>query len=80
VRVRSFLDNLSAVCWPTCGDVRWVYRDARVFTGLVETLDEAPRHRTHRRRRRAAGVGGDYTACYSTMGFNGFDPLPTVVG
>ncbi len=23
---------------------------------------------------------GAYTACYSTMGVNGFDPLPTVVG
>lgn len=23
---------------------------------------------------------GAYTSCYSTVGFNGFDPLPTVIG
>ena len=23
---------------------------------------------------------GAYTSCYSTVGFNGFDPLPVVVG
>ena len=27
------------------GDTRWVYLDAGVFTGLVETLDEAIRYR-----------------------------------
>ena len=29
------------------GDVRWVYLDCGVFTGLVETLDEAIRYRLH---------------------------------
>ena len=99
------------------GDTRWVYLDAGVFTGLVETLDEAIRYRLETSadggptgpcvlagptcdsadvlyqvdpvelplalaegdivRLEAAGA---YTACYSTVGFNGFDPLPTVVG
>jgi ornithine decarboxylase len=99
------------------GDARWVYLDAGVFTGLVETLDEAIRYRLETSadggptgpcvlagptcdsadvlyqvtpvqlpldlaegdvvRFESAGA---YTACYSTVGFNGFDPLPVVVG
>jgi ornithine decarboxylase len=96
------------------GDARWVYLDAGVFTGLVETLDEAIRYRL----RTSADGGptgpcvlagptcdsadvlyeqtpvllplslregdvvrllstGAYTSCYSTVGFNGFDPLRT---
>jgi len=96
------------------GETRWVFLDAGVFTGLVETLDEAIRYPLEtsadggptgpcvlagptcdsvdvlyeRRpvelplglgegdtvRLRAAGA---YTTCYSTVGFNGFAPLPT---
>jgi ornithine decarboxylase len=97
------------------GPVRWVYLDAGVFSGLVETLDEAIRYRLET----SAGDGlsgpcvlagptcdsadvlyqdhlvdlplalaegdevrllsaGAYTSCYSTVGFNGFAPLPTV--
>ena len=99
------------------GEVRWVFLDAGVYTGLVETLDEAIRYRLETSadggptgpcvlagptcdsadvlyevdpvmlplalaegdivRLESAGA---YTACYSTVGFNGFDPLPTVVG
>ncbi len=97
-------------------DARWVFVDAGVFTGLVETLDEAIRYRLE-----TPGVSGPtgpcvlagptcdsadvlyestpvdlplslaegdelrihsagaYTTCYSTVGFNGFDPLPTVL-
>ena len=94
---------------------RWVFLDAGVFTGLVETLEEAIRYplatdvagptgpcvlsgptcdsadvlyeRTmvelplalaegDRVRFHCAGV---YTATYSTVGFNGFAPLATVV-
>lgn len=96
------------------GNARWVYLDAGVFTGLVETLDEAIRYRL----RTSADDGptgpcvlagptcdsadvlyehtpvqlplslregdtvrllstGAYTTCYSTVGFNGFDPLRT---
>ncbi len=96
------------------GDVRWVFLDAGVFTGLVETLDEAIRYRL----RTSADGGptgpcvlagptcdsadvlyedrmvqlpfdlaegdevrllsaGAYTSCYSSVGFNGFAPLPT---
>ena len=98
------------------GDVRWVFLDAGVFTGLVETLDEAIRYpiRTSRDggptgpcvlagptcdsadvlyersmvhlpldldegdwvRLESAGA---YTSCYSTVGFNGFPPLPTLL-
>ena len=98
------------------GDTRWVYLDAGVFTGLVETLDEAIRYRIETSadggptgpcvlagptcdsadvlyqvapvslplsfaegdvvRLESAGA---YTSCYSTVGFNGFDPLPVVV-
>jgi ornithine decarboxylase len=98
------------------GDTRWVYLDAGVFTGLVETLDEAIRYRietsadggptgpcvlagptcdsadvlyqvTPVNLPLALGEGdvvrlesaGAYTSCYSTVGFNGFDPLPVVV-
>ena len=98
------------------GGARWVFVDAGVFTGLVETLDEAIRYRLE-----TPGVGGPtgpcvlagptcdsadvlyettpvwlplslaegdelrihaagaYSTCYSTVGFNGFAPLPTVV-
>ena len=98
------------------GGIRWVFVDAGVFTGLVETLDEAIRYRFE-----TPGVGGEvgpcvlagptcdsadvlyettpvplpfslaegdelrihaagaYTTCYSTVGFNGFDPMPTLV-
>ncbi|MEO5852314.1 MAG: type III PLP-dependent enzyme [Nocardioides sp.] len=96
------------------GDTRWVYLDAGVFTGLVETLDEAIRYRlattvdggpvgpcvlagptcdsadvlyekTPALLPLALAEGdqvvlaaaGAYTTCYSTVGFNGFDPLPT---
>ncbi len=99
------------------GGVRWVYLDAGVYTGLVETLDEAIRYRLETSadggptgpcvlagptcdsadvlyqvepvslplalaegdivRLESAGA---YTSCYSTVGFNGFDPLPTVTG
>jgi len=94
---------------------RWVFLDAGVFTGLVETLDEAIRYplatdvpgptgpcvlsgptcdsadvlyqdamvdlplalaEGDRVRFHCAGV---YTASYSTVGFNGFAPLSTVV-
>ena len=96
------------------GGVRWVFLDAGVFTGLVETLDEAIRYRL----RTSADGGptgpcvlagptcdsadvlyedrmvelpvdlaegdevrllsaGAYTSCYSSVGFNGFAPLPT---
>ena len=100
------------------GATRWVYLDAGVFTGLVETLEEAIRYRITT----AADGGptgpavlagptcdsadvlyqdvpvdlplalaegdivrlhsaGAYTSSYSTVGFNGFAPLPThVVG
>ena len=98
------------------GGVRWVYLDAGVFTGLVETLDEAIRYRlstsadggptgpvvlagptcdsadvlyekqpVHLPLALAEGdevrfhSAGAYTTCYSTVGFNGFDPMPTVV-
>ncbi|HEU4997862.1 MAG TPA: type III PLP-dependent enzyme [Lapillicoccus sp.] len=99
------------------GDTRWVYLDAGVFTGLVETLDEAIRYRietsadggptgpcvlagptcdsadvlyqvtpVHLPLGLAEGdvvrleSAGAYTSCYSTVGFNGFDPLAVVVG
>jgi ornithine decarboxylase len=98
------------------GRARWVYLDAGVFTGLVETLDEAIRYPL---RTNVDGgptgpcvlagptcdsadvlyerdpvqlplslaegdtvellAAGAYTTCYSTVGFNGFAPLPTVL-
>ena len=98
------------------GDVRWVYLDCGVFSGLVETLGEAIRYRLHTpgldgptgpcvlagptcdstdvmyertpvQLPLALAEGdevhlqsaGAYTSCYSTVGFNGFDPLPTVL-
>jgi len=102
-----------AVVWR--GDRRWVYLDVGVFTGLVETLDEAIRYRLETD---ASGglepavlagptcdsadvlyerhpvllpsglaegdtvtflAAGAYTTCYSTVGFNGFAPLPTLL-
>ena len=98
------------------GGSRWVFLDAGVFTGLVETLDEAIRYRletpgvtgptgpcvvagptcdsadvlyetTPVHLPLALGEGdevrihaaGAYSSCYSTVGFNGFAPLPTVI-
>lgn len=95
------------------GGTRWVFLDAGVFTGLVETLEEAIRYplatdvpgpvgpcvlagptcdsadvlyeqvdlpltlaEGDHVRFHCAGV---YVASYSTVGFNGFAPLPTVV-
>ncbi|SOC56617.1 type III PLP-dependent enzyme [Ornithinimicrobium cerasi] len=96
------------------GGTRWVFLDAGVFTGLVETLDEAIRYPVTTNRDggttgpcvlagptcdsvdvlyqqvqlpldlaegdevRLHGAGA-YTTCYSTVGFNGFPPLPTVL-
>jgi ornithine decarboxylase len=96
------------------GGTRWVFLDAGVFTGLVETLGEAIRYRLRTtadggptgpcvlagptcdsadvlyervpvQLPLALGEGdevrllstGAYTTCYSTVGFNGFAPLPT---
>jgi ornithine decarboxylase len=95
------------------GETRWVYLDAGVFTGLVETLDEAIRYRLETTAPGPVGPcvlagptcdsadvlyekepvllplslaegdqvvlasSGAYTTCYSTVGFNGFPPLPT---
>ena len=95
--------------------IRWVFLDAGVFTGLVETLDEAIRYPLGTDRTGPTGpcvlagptcdrtdvlyedvpvelplalIEGDrvrfhgagaYTATYSTIGFNGFAPLATVV-
>ncbi|MGH3506525.1 MAG: type III PLP-dependent enzyme [Nocardioidaceae bacterium] len=39
----TLVTTVVAVCWR--GGRRWVYLDAGVFTGLVETLDEAIRYR-----------------------------------
>ncbi|MBP6995956.1 MAG: type III PLP-dependent enzyme [Phycicoccus sp.] len=98
------------------GGIRWVYLDAGIFTGLVETLDEAIRYRLtttadggptgpcvlagptcdsadvlYERRpvhlplalaegdQVRFGSAGAYTSCYSTVGFNGFAPLPVVI-
>jgi ornithine decarboxylase len=99
------------------GGVRWVFLDAGVFTGLVETLDEAIRYRLrtsvdggptgpcvlagptcdsadvlyeHRMVSLPLDLAegdevrllsaGAYTSCYSSVGFNGFAPLPTRTG
>jgi ornithine decarboxylase len=97
------------------GGERWVHLDAGVFSGLVETLDEAIRYRLSSSAVGPAGpcvlagptcdsadvlyqdqrvllpldlVEGDevrlhsagaYTSCYSTVGFNGFPPLVTIL-
>jgi ornithine decarboxylase len=97
------------------GQTRWVYLDAGVFTGLVETLDEAIRYRLETDATGPTGPcvlagptcdsadvlyeklpvqlplslaegdrvvlrsAGAYTTCYSTVGFNGFDPMPTLL-
>ena len=106
----------SVIAVVTRGPVRWVFLDAGVFTGLVETLEEAIRYRISTDRdggptgpcvlagptcdsadvlyeQRMVHLplaldegdevrlesAGAYTACYSTVGFNGFAPLPTVL-
>jgi ornithine decarboxylase len=97
------------------GGVRWVHLDAGVFSGLVETLDEAIRYRITTSAPGPLGPcvlagptcdsadvlyqdrpvllplvlaegdevrlhsAGAYTSCYSTIGFNGFPPLATVL-
>ncbi len=98
------------------GGARWVFLDAGVFTGLVETLGEAIRYRletpgvdgptgpcvlagptcvsadvlyettpVHLPLALAEGdevridATGAYSTCYSTVGFNGFAPLATVI-
>ena len=98
------------------GDTRWVYLDAGVFTGMVETLDEAIRYRISTSAdggptgpcvlagptcdsadvlyekqpvqlplalaegdRVVLRSAGAYTTCYSTVGFNGFAPMATVL-
>ena len=94
---------------------RWVFLDAGVFTGLVETLDEAIRYPLATDSTGPTGpcvlagptcdstdvlyedvmvelplslaegdqvrfhCAGAYTATYSTVGFNGFAPLSTLV-
>ncbi len=98
------------------GPVRWVFLDAGVFTGLVETLGEAIRYRLQTTADGVTGPcvlagptcdsadvlyeermvdlpltlaegdevrllsAGAYTSCYSSVGFNGFEPLPTMTG
>ncbi|MCB8957489.1 MAG: type III PLP-dependent enzyme [Nocardioides sp.] len=100
------------------GGTRWVFLDAGVFTGLVETIEEAIRYPVTTSRDRDGGPrvpcvlagptcdsadvlyeqamvhlpadlaegdwvrlesAGAYTSCYSTVGFNGFPPLPTLL-
>jgi ornithine decarboxylase len=98
------------------GGRRWVYLDAGIYSGLVETLGEAIRYRLTTDRdsdergpvvlagptcdsvdvlyertpvllplslregdRVVFGSAGAYTSSYSTVGFNGFPPLPTVL-
>ena len=98
------------------GGRRWVYLDAGIYSGLVETLGEAIRYRLTTDRdddergpvvlagptcdsvdvlyertpvqlpislregdRVVFGSAGAYTSSYSTVGFNGFAPLPTVL-
>ena len=98
------------------GGRRWVYLDAGVYTGLVETLEEAIRYRLQTDHDDAALApavlagpscdsadvlyekspvllpvtlaegdqvrflsAGAYTSSYSTVGFNGFAPLSTVL-
>ena len=101
----------------TRGGTRWVFLDAGVFTGLVETLDEAIRYPLLTSRdggptgpcvlagptcdsadvlyeqamvalpldldRGRPGAPGTAPAptrrCYSTVGFNGFAPLSTLL-
>jgi len=110
----AVVTRVIAVLWRD--DVRWVYLDCGVFTGLVETLGEAIRYRLttpgtegptgpcvlagptcdstdvmYERTPVDLPLGlaegdvvrlessGAYTSCYSTVGFNGFEPLPTVL-
>lgn len=103
--------SVVGVCWR--GRRRWVYLDAGVFSGLMETLGESIRYRISADRPGRLGPvvlagptcdsldvlyestpiqlpldlaegdlvrfrsAGAYTTCYSTVGFNGFPPLPT---
>lgn len=110
----TLVSSVLGVTWR--GGRRWVYLDAGVYTGLVETLGESIRYRLETNRADAevgpavlAGPtcdsvdvlyqdvpvqlpldlaegdevrfrsAGAYTTSYSTVGFNGFPPLPTVV-
>jgi ornithine decarboxylase len=109
------VSSVVGVCWR--GGRRWVYLDAGVFSGLMETLGESIRYRISADRPGRLGPvvlagptcdsvdvlyertpirlpldltegdivrfrsAGAYTTCYSTVGFNGFAPLPTrIVG
>jgi ornithine decarboxylase len=110
----TLVAEVLSVTWR--GGRRWVYLDAGVYTGLVETLEEAIRYRLQTDRDGAeqapavlAGPScdsadvlyekspvllpvtlaegdqvrflsaGAYTSSYSTVGFNGFEPLSTVL-
>jgi ornithine decarboxylase len=109
------VSSVVGVCWR--GGRRWVYLDAGVFSGLMETLGESIHYRISADRPGRLGPvvlagptcdsvdvlyertpirlpldltegdivrfrsAGAYTTCYSTVGFNGFAPLPTrIVG
>lgn len=52
----TLVASVIGVCWR--GGRRWVFLDAGVFTGLVETLDEAIRYRVE-----APGCGGPVGPC-----------------
>ena len=54
---------------PTCDSADVLYQDRMV--PLPITLAEGDEVRLL--------SAGAYTTCYSSVGFNGFDPLPTVV-
>ena len=110
----QLMTRVIGVTWR--GGRRWIYLDAGVYTGLVETLGEAIRYHLHTARDGDAlgpavlagptcdsvdvlyektpvmlpltlvegdlitfASAGAYTATYSTVGFNGFAPLPTVL-
>ncbi|HSU35011.1 MAG TPA: type III PLP-dependent enzyme [Propionibacteriaceae bacterium] len=110
----ALVTEVVGVSWR--GGRRWVYLDAGIYSGLVETLGEAIRYRLTTDRdddergpvvlagptcdsvdvlyertpvqlpvslregdRVVFGSAGAYTSSYSTVGFNGFPPLPTVL-
>ena len=110
----ALVTEVVGVSWR--GGRRWVYLDAGIYSGLVETLGEAIRYRLTTDRdddprgpvvlagptcdsvdvlyertpvqlplslregdRVVFGSAGAYTSSYSTVGFNGFAPLPTVL-